>query len=147
MKKKSALKKELKQILGKYRETLNWFEEGELRSWVDSGNSPFDNPESIIHEDGSPFDFVEWHRSARWVCAHDELTEESNENLLHYYTDLGIFPGPPAKDFDAAYFQSAQIFLCGEISYLRTFIEGKNLLEDYMRYRYPEPSEEELPFL
>ena len=131
----------------KYNKSLNWFEEGELRSWVAAGNSPYDNPENIIHEDGSLFDFIEWHRTARWVSTKESFTGESDKVLFHYYTDLGRFPGPPVENYDTAFFQSAQIFLCGEIHYLRTYIQGKKLLDDYMRYRYPEPVDEELPFM
>ena len=46
-------------------QAINDCELGELRSWVEAGNSPFSNPEQVDHEDGTPFDFIAWHRSAR----------------------------------------------------------------------------------
>lgn len=147
MNKKKRLKKELNRIFQKYHGTLDWLEEGELKSWVESGNSPYSNPDDVIHADGSPFDFIEWHRSARWICElplNEHNDREEDDILFHYYTDLGHMPFPAEEK--QSYYQSAQIFLCNEISFLRNYIQYKNLLEDYMSFRYPSPDEEELPF-
>lgn len=62
-----------------YKGTLDWPEQGELRSWVEAGNSPFTNPEEVIHVDGTPFDFIEWHRSARWVTITETFTSELSD--------------------------------------------------------------------
>ena len=75
MKKKKKRKAELKQILEKYKGSLEWLEEGELRSWVEAGNSPYTNPEGIMHKDGILFDFIEWHRSARWITEEIPLSQ------------------------------------------------------------------------
>ena len=64
-KKRKTLLRELKAVEEAYAETLDWLELGELRSWVDAGNSPYENPEQVIHKDGSFFDFIEWHRATR----------------------------------------------------------------------------------
>lgn len=65
--KRKALRRELKAVEELYAGTLDWLELGELRSWVEAGNSPYENPEQVLHEDGTSFDFIEWHRAARWV--------------------------------------------------------------------------------
>jgi hypothetical protein len=54
MNKNRKLKKELDRIIQKYHGTLDWLEEGELRSWVEAGNSPYGNPDDVIHVDGRP---------------------------------------------------------------------------------------------
>ena len=58
--KRKALQRELKAVEDAYAGTLDWLELGELRSWVEAGNSPYENPEQVIHEDGTFFDFIEW---------------------------------------------------------------------------------------
>jgi len=71
--KRKALQRELKAVEDAYAGTLDWLELGELRSWVEAGNSPYENPEQVIHEDGTFFDFIEWHRTARWVTVREPL--------------------------------------------------------------------------
>ena len=55
-KNKKDLQRELRAVEDAYAGTLNWLELGELRSWVEAGNSPCENPEQVIHEDGTFFD-------------------------------------------------------------------------------------------
>ena len=148
MNKKNRLKKELDRIIQKYHGTLDWLEEGELISWVEAGHSPYGNPDDVIHVDGTPFDFIEWHRKARWICElpqNEHNDKEADDALFYYYTDLGRMPFLTMEK--QSYYQSAQIFLFNEIFFLRSFIQYKKLLEDYMSFRYPSPEEEELPFV
>ena len=39
--KRKALQRELKAVEDAYAGTLGWLELGELRSWVEAGNSPY----------------------------------------------------------------------------------------------------------
>ena len=41
--KRKALQRELKAVEDAYAGTLGWLELGELRSWVEAGNSPYEN--------------------------------------------------------------------------------------------------------
>ena len=88
-KNKKALQRELKAVEEAYAGTLGWLELGELRSWVEAGNSPYTNPERITHEDGTFFDFIEWHRAAQWVTVREPLDIEgpSDRELFDFYTD------------------------------------------------------------
>lgn len=86
--KRHRLQRELKAVEKIYAGTLDWLEQGELYSWVEAGNSPFTNPEQIIHEDGTPFDFIEWHRSARWVTVTETpAVEVSDKERFDFYTE------------------------------------------------------------
>ena len=87
--KKKSLLRELKAVEETYAATLDWLELGELRSWVEAGNSPYENPEQVIHEDGPFFDFIVWHRTARWVTVMRPLTASgpSDRELFDFYTD------------------------------------------------------------
>ena len=93
-KKRHRLQRELKAVEKIYAGTLDWLEQGELYSWVEAGNSPFTNPEQIIHEDGTPFDFIEWHRSARWVTVTETpAVEVSDKERFDFYTDRKMEQG------------------------------------------------------
>lgn len=86
--KKRRLLWELEAVEETYKGTLDWLEQGELRSWVEAGNSPFTNPEEVIHLDSTPFDFIEWYRSARWVTVTKTFTTKlSDRELFDFYTD------------------------------------------------------------
>ena len=88
-KKRHRLQRELKAVEKIYAGTLDWLEQGELYSWVEAGNSPFTNPEQIIHEDGTPFDFIEWHRSARWVTVTETpAVEVSDKERFDWSSDV-----------------------------------------------------------
>ncbi len=88
-KKRKTLQRELKAVEDAYAGTLDWLELGELRSWVEAGNSPYENPEQIIHEDGTFFDFIQWHRAARWVTVREppDIPGFSARELFGFYTD------------------------------------------------------------
>ena len=72
-KKRKSLQRELQAVEDIYAGTLDWLELGELRSWVEAGNSPYENPERVVHEDGTLFDFIEWHRAAQWTTVIEPL--------------------------------------------------------------------------
>lgn len=145
---KRRLQRELRAVERTYAGTLNWLEQGELRSWTEAGNSPFTNPEQVIHEDGTPFDFIEWHRSARWVTAIETFTEEpSDQDLFDFYTDRKADHGSLKET--RKFLRDAQTFLGCEILTLREFLKEKGLLYEYLRYKDSASltEEEELPFL
>ena len=147
-KKRKALKQELEAIEKHYAGTLDWLELGELRSWVEAGNSPYENPDQVIHEDGTSFDFIEWHRSARWATVIEPLerTEPSDRELFDFYTDRQADHG--SFEETKKFLRDAQTFLGCEILTLIGFLKERGLLYAYLRYKYPEPltEEEELPF-
>lgn len=146
--KRKALQRELKAVEDAYAGTLDWLELGELRSWVEAGNSPYENPEQAIHEDGTFFDFIEWHRTARWVTVREplDLRELSDRELFNFYTDRRS--GHGSFEETKKYLRDAQTFLGCEILTLIDFLKERELLYAYLRYKYPEPltEEEELPF-
>ena len=146
--KRKALQRELKAVEDAYAGTLGWLELGELRSWVGAGNSPYENPEQAIHEDGTFFDFIEWHRAARWVTVREpfDLREPSDRGLFNFYTDRRS--GHGSFEETKKYLRDAQTFLGCEILTLIDFLKERGLLYAYLRYKYPEPltGEEELPF-
>ena len=147
-KKKKSLQRELKAIEETYAGTLDWLELGELRSWVEAGNSPYGNPEQIIHEDGTSLDFIEWHRKARWATVTQPLIipEPSDRELFDFYTDRHADHG--SFDETKKFLKDAQTFLGCEILTLIGFLREKGLLYAYLRYKYPEymTNEDELPF-
>ena len=147
-KKRKTLLRELKAVEEAYAETLDWLELGELRSWVDAGNSPYENPEQVIHKDGSFFDFIEWHRAARWVTVSGSLDASgpSDRELFDFYTDRRSDHG--SLDETKKFLRDAQTFLGCEILTLIDFLKERGLLYAYLRYKYPEPptEEEELLF-
>lgn len=146
--KRKRLHQELQAVEEAYAGTLNWLELGELHSWVEAGNSPLLNPEQIIHEDGTPFNFIEWHRSARWVTVTEPFPqpEPSDRELFDFYTDRKIDHG--SFDETKKFLRDAQTFLGCEILTLVDFLKEKGLLYEYLRYKHPDPlaEEEELPF-
>ena len=147
-KRKQRLQRELEAVEKTYGDTLDWLERGELRSWVEAGNSPFSNLEQILHEDGTPFDFIEWHRSARWVTATEPFeTGLSGRELFDFYTDRKAEHG--SLEETRKFLRDAQTFLGCEIITLVDFLKGKGLLYEYLRYKDPpcQTGEEELPFL
>ena len=146
-KERKHLQQELKTMEEAYAGTLNWLEQGELLSWVEAGNSPFTNPEQVIHEDGTPFDFIEWHRSARWVTVTEHFeTKPSGKELFDLYTDRRTDHG--SLDETRKFLRDAQSFLGCEILTLIDFLKEKGLLYEYLRYKDPayETGKEELPF-
>lgn len=146
--KKRRLQRELGAVEKTYQGTLDWFEQGELRSWVEAGNSPFTNPEEVIHVDGTPFDFIEWHRSARWVTVTETFTAElSARELFDFYTDRKADPG--SLEETRKFLRNVQTFLGCEILTLTDFLKEKGLLYEYLRYKDPayQTGEKELPFL
>lgn len=147
-KKRKALQQELKAVEDAYAGTLDWLELGELRSWVDAGNSPYENPEQVIHEDGTSFDFIEWHRTARRVTIRETLDAPglSDRKLFDFYTDRHSDHG--SFEETKKFLRDAQTFLGCEILTLIDFLKERGLLYAYLRYKYPEPlaESEELPF-
>lgn len=145
--KKQLLQLELEAVEKNYGETLDWLERGELRSWADAGNSPFTNPEDIIHVDGSPLDFIEWHRSARWVTVMEAFpAEPSCRELFDFYTDRNTDHG--SLEETRKFLRDAQTFLGCEVLALMEFLEEKGLLYEYLRNKAPvNQMDEELPFL
>ena len=148
-KKRHRLQRELKAVEKIYAGTLDWLEQGELYSWVEAGNSPFTNPEQIIHEDGTPFDFIEWHRSARWVTVTETpAVEVSDKERFDFYTDRKMEQG--SLEETRKFLRDAQSFLGCEILALMVFLKEKGLLYEYLRYKYKahacQIEEEELPF-
>ena len=116
---------------------------------VEAGNSPFTNPEQIIHEDGTPFDFIEWHRSARWVTVTETpAVEVSDKERFDFYTDRKMEQG--SLEETRKFLRDAQSFLGCEILALMGFLKEKGLLYEYLRYKYKahacQIEEEELPF-
>ena len=150
--KKRHLERELETVVETvvetYKGTLDWLEQGELRSWVEAGNSPFTNPEEVIHVNGIPLDFIEWHRSARWVTVTETFaTELSDRELFDFYTDRKVDPG--SLEETRNFLRDAQTFLGCEILSLIDFLKEKGLLYEYLRWKDPayQTGEEELPFL
>ncbi len=147
-KNKKALRRELKAVEETYAGTLGFLELGELRSWVEAGNSPYENPEQVIHEDGTFFDFIEWHRAARWVTVREPLDVPgpSDRELFDFYTDRR--PDHGSFEETKKFLWDAQTFLGCEILTLIDFLKEKGLLYAYLEYKYPESltEEEELPF-
>lgn len=146
--KRKQLQRELKAMEETYAGTLDWLEQGELHSWVEAGNSPFTNPEQVVHEDGTPFDFIEWHRSARWVAVTEPpAAEPSDRELFDFYTDRKADHG--SLEETRKFLRDAQSFLGCEILTLMDFLKEKGLLYEYLRYKDPacQTGEEEPPFL
>ena len=106
-------------MLEKYRGSLDWLEEGELRSWVEAGNSPYTNPEGVIHEDGIQFDFIGFDGS----YAESEFSPRSKKEAIEILRHLQQLLGNEARDYMG-------------------FLRSENLMERYMEYKYCE----ELPF-
>lgn len=145
--KRLRLLRELEAVEETYKGTLDWLEHGELRSWVEAGNSPFANPERVIHEDGTPFDFIEWHRSARWVTVTETFEAgPSDKELFDFYTDRKTDHG--SLEETRKFLRDVQTFLGCEILTLMDFLKEKGLLYEYLRYKDPahQAGEEELPF-
>ena len=136
MKKKKKRKGELKTILDKYGDSLNWLEEGELRSWVSAGNSPYTNPEDIIHENGIPFDFIEWHRSARWITEDVDLYQPPHFDTICYYIDSDYTPNSRKKAVKRLHYMRK--LLGNEIQDMIGFLRSENLMERYLEYKYCE---------
>lgn len=146
--KNRRLKRELEAVEETYKGTLGWLERGELHSWVEAGNSPFTNPEQVIHEDGTFFNFIEWHRSARWVTVTEPFEAgPSGRELFDFYTDRKADHG--SLDETRKFLRDAQTFLGCEILTLMDFLKEKGLLYEYLRYKDPtyQTGEGELPFL
>lgn len=146
-KKRQRLQRELKTAEEAYAGTLDWLEQGELHSWTEAGNSPFTNPEQIVHEDGTPFDFIEWHRGARWVAVREPFPDPPSEReLFDFYTDRKAAHG--SLEETRMFLRDAQTFLGCEILSLMGFLKEKGLLYEYLRYKNPadQAEEEELPF-
>ena len=146
--KRKNLQRDLKTMEDTYAGTLDWLELGELRSWVAAGNSPYTNPEQVIHEDGTFFDFIQWHRAARWVTVREPLDVPcpSDRELFDFYTDRRSDHG--SFDETKKFLRDAQTFLGCEILTLIDFLKEKGLLYAYLRYKRPKTltEEEELPF-
>lgn len=146
--KRQRLQRELQAVERTYAGTLGWLEMGELHSWVEAGNSPFTNPEQVIHEDGTSFDFIEWHRSARWVTATETFTAKpSDQELFDFYTDRKADHGSLKET--RKFLRDAQTFLGCEVLTLMEFLKEQGLLYEYLRYKDSgfRPEEDELPFL
>mgnify|MGYP001059436923 CR=1 FL=1 len=147
-KKRKSLQRELQAVEDIYAGTLDWLELGELHSWVEAGNSPCTNPEQVIHEDGTFFDFIEWHRTARWVPVREpfDVSGPSDRELFDFYTDRRSAHG--SFEETKKFLRDAQTFLGCEILTLMDFLREKGLLYAYLHYKYPErlTGEEELPF-
>ena len=144
---KRRLQRELRAVERTYAGTLNWLEQGELRSWTEAGNSPFTNPEQVIHEDGTPFDFIEWHRSARWVTVTEPFEAgPPSRGLFDFFTDRRADHG--SLEETRKFLRDTQTFLGCEILTLMNFLKEKGLLYEYLRYKDPayQTGEEELPF-
>ena len=139
------LMEQLQQMETSYGDTLDFMERGELHSWVESGNSPYSNPEQMIHEDGRLFDFIEWHRAAEWVCEKVSLEEchPSGRELFDYFTDRGRDTGSLAET--KKYLRDVQSYLGCEILTVMDFLKERGLLYEYIRYKNA-GTEEELPF-
>lgn len=148
MEKRERLHYELLEVENTYAETLDWLELGELRSWVEAGNSPYENPEQVIHEDGTFFDFIEWHRAARWVAVREplDMPGPSDRDLFDLYTDRRSSHG--SFEETRKFLRDAQSYLGCEILTLMDFLKEKGLFYEYLRYKNPESltEEEELPF-
>lgn len=148
MEKRERLHYELQEVENTYAETLDWLELGELRSWVEAGNSPYENPEQVIHEDGTSFDFIEWHRTARWVTIRETLDAPglSDRELFDIYTDRHSDHG--SFEETKKFLRDAQSYLGCEILTLMDFLKEKGLFYEYLRYKNPGSltEEEELPF-
>lgn len=145
---KKRLRQELQAVEETYAGTLGWLEQGELRSWVEAGSSPYTNPEQILHEDGTFLDFIEWHRRARWVTVKETFTEEpSGRELFDFYTDRKV--AYSSLEETRKYLRDVQTFLGCEILTLIDFLKERGLLYAYLKYKDPayQTGEEELPFL
>ena len=151
-------------MLEKYRGSLDWLEEGELRSWVEAGNSPYTNPEGVIHKDGilrswveagnSPYtnpegvihkdgiqlDFIEWHRSARWITEEIQFSQPSHFDYICSYAESEF--SPRSKKEAIEILRHLQQLLGNEARDYMGFLRSENLMERYMEYKYCE----ELPF-
>lgn len=147
-KRKKSLQEELKAVEETYAGTLDWLELGELRSWVEAGNSPYENPEQVSHEDGSFLDFIEWHRTAHWVTVVEPVPVPvpSDRELFDFYTDRRSDHG--TFEETKKFLRDAQTFLGCEILTLVDFLKEKGLLYAYLRYKHPDSliNEKELPF-
>lgn len=146
-KKHRRLLRELQAVESAYAGTLDWLELGELRSWVEAGNSPYENPDQILHEDGTPWDFIKWHRSASWVTVSEPLTGSppSGRELFELYTDRRAEHG--SLEETKKFLREAQTFLGNEILVLVDFLKKRGLLYEYLRYRsFTLEEEEDLPF-
>lgn len=146
-KRKQRLQRELEAVEKTYGDTLDWLERGELRSWVKAGNSPFANPEQIIHEDGTPLGFIEWHRSARWAMATEPFEAgPPSRGLFDFFTDRRADRG--SLEETRKFLRDTQAFLGCEILTLMNFLKEKGLLYEYLRYKDPayQTGEEKLPF-
>lgn len=146
--KKRRLQRELEAVEETYQGTLDWLEQGELHSWVEAGNSPFTNPEQVIHEDGTLFNFIEWHRSARWVTVTEPLEAgPSGRELFDFYTDRKADHG--SLEETRKFLRDAQAFRGCEILTLMDFLKEQGMLYEYLRYKDSacQAGEEELPFL
>ena len=146
-KRKQRLQRELEAVEKTYGETLDWLERGELRSWVEAGNSPFANPGQVIHEDGTPLGFIEWHRSARWATDTEPFEAgPPSRGLFDFFTDRRADRG--SLEETRKFLRDTQTFLGCEILTLMNFLKEKGLLYEYLRYKDPacQTGEEELPF-
>lgn len=146
--KKRHLQRELEAVEETYQGTLDWLEQEELHSWVEAGNSPFTNPEQVIQEDGTLFNFIEWHRSARWVTVTEPLEAgPSGRELFDFYTDRKADHG--SLDETRKFLRDAQTFLGCEILTLMDFLKEKGMLYEYLRYKDSacQTGNGELPFL
>lgn len=140
------LRKQLQQLETSYGGTLDFMERGELHSWVEAGNSPYSNPEQLIHQDGQPFNFIEWYRSAEWVCEKVCPLEEhhpSDRELFDYFTDRNRNTGSPAET--KKYLRDVQSYLGCEILTAMGFLKKRGLLYEYIRYKNA-GTEGNLPF-
>lgn len=133
--KKERLHRELQAVEETYAGTLNWLEQGELRSWVEAGNSPLRNPEQMVHGDGRPLGFIEWHRKARWVTETVSLHPPSDRELFNFYTDRRTNHG--TLEDTRKFLWDAQTFLGCEILTLVDFLREQGLWNAYLRYKYP----------
>ena len=151
MKKEKKIRKrrksELKSMLKKYEGSMDWLEEGELRSWVDAGNSPLDNPEGIIHEDGTQFDFIEWHRTARWVPERMDLQPWTCFDGLKSCIENEY--KPQSKKEAVKYLERIRHYFGKELNGFIRFLNSENLTDRYEEFRLFDESgiTEELPFL
>lgn len=127
---------ELKAVEKAYAGTLSRMELSDLRAWVRAGNSPCENPQRATWEDGSPLGFIEWYRLARAddICACLYGTSPIDRQKFDFYTDRRSDHG--SFEETKKYLRDAQTFLGCEILALLDFLRVKNLLRDYMRYRF-----------
>ena len=143
---KKKRKAQLKDMLKKYGDGLNWLEEGELRSWVDAGNSPLDNPEGVMNENGILLDFIEWHRAARWVTEKAELHPWSCFDSLLYFLKDDYKPRSKKEAED--YLRKVKDCFGEELNDFIRFLNSENLIDRYEEFKLFTNSglPEELPF-